>query len=132
MKLHDSKMFFKTLLIGSIAFIYMFIKAINTGLIVYFNGCVVDVILMAKGLYIFFDEETYAKSKAKSVRYKEQLQQSFGKYATLAPYGSFGFMVLALAFSYILPNQVWISTLFIVLAGAYAVWFSWYCKKPKG
>lgn len=119
------------LLIGSIAFIYMFIKAVTTGLIVYFNGCIVDAILMAKGLYTFFDEEAYAKSKSQSIQYKERLQHSFGKYAPLAPYGSFAFMILALVFAYALPKQPWLSLSFFVSGGAYAVWFSWYCKKSK-
>ena len=131
MKIQDLKIFLQTLLIGTIAFIYMFAKALETGITVYSRGCVINLILMARGLYISLDEEAYKKYKLESIRNKEAQRRIWGKYAAWIPYGSLGFLVLALMFAYILPGQTWLSALLIIAACVYAIWVIWYYNKRK-
>ena len=103
----------------------------ETGIAIYSRGCIINLILMARGLYISLDEDAYTKYKLESMRNKEEQRRIWDKYAAWIPYGSLGFLVLALMFAYILPEQAWLSTLLIVSAGVYAIWVIWYYHRNK-
>lgn len=121
MKVQSWRTLFVTVFIGGGGLIF-FLKIAIAGDKSYYATAVILVWCIIRGLCVSFIEEEWEEEQKQIRASKKVFRKRFGRFAPIAPYGSWGFVCLGIGVVYLFPDAAWFLWVCLIFALIYTVW----------